>query len=92
MFDKDGYIANIIGTRYDHEGKATFIKELCETKWCKTEDIVFIGNGWNDEWVSSTGVKTICLNPDKSDFENIDVWNKVIYTNDLLDLEKELYG
>lgn len=90
LFDEHGNIAEIVGTKYDHEGKATYIKELCQRKGYKPSEILFIGNSMNDEWVYTSGARTLCVNPDDTKSENRTIWNKVLYTNNLLDVEKEI--
>ena len=91
LFDERGNIAEIVGTKYDHEGKATYIKELCKRKGYKPSDILFIGNSMNDEWVHTSGARTLCVNPDDTKSENRTIWNKVIQTDNLLDVEKEMF-
>ncbi len=90
IFDKSGKITDIIGTKYDHEGKARYITELCQNKKIKPSEVLFIGNSANDEWVHLSGAKTICVNPDETDINNTKVWNKIVYTENLLDLIKEI--
>lgn len=90
IFDKNGKLAEIVGTKYDHEGKATYIKELCEKKGYKPSEVLFIGNSMNDEWVYRSGARTLCVNPDDTKSENVKIWNKVIHTNNLKDLEREI--
>lgn len=90
VFDNNGCLLDIVGTQYDHEGKARYIQELCDYKEYKPSDIVFVGNSLNDEYVHLSGAKTICVNPDQTDFNNTLVWNKVIETNNLMDLVKEI--
>lgn len=90
LFDNNGDITEIVGTKYDHEGKATYIKELCEKNGYKPSEILFIGNSMNDEWVYQSGARTLCVNPDETKTENSTIWNKVIYTDNLLDLEREV--
>ncbi len=90
VFDDNGWLLDIVGTKYDHEGKARYIQELCEHKGYKSSDIVFIGNSLNDEYVYLSGAKTICINPDQTDFNDTLVWNKVIETDNLMDLIKKI--
>lgn len=90
VFDKDGCITDIVGTKYDHEGKSTFILELCKSKGYKPSEVLFIGNSINDEWVYKSGARTLCVNPDETKVDNSTIWNKVVYTDNLLDLEKEI--
>lgn len=76
---EDGYFfSDIIRTKYDFEGKATFIEEIKKTG-IKSEDIVFIGNSNNDEWAHKSGCKTICINPEDTCSEDRTVWNDLIY-------------
>lgn len=90
LFDNNGNISEIVGTKYDHEGKATYVKELCEKKGYKPSEVLFIGNSMNDEWVYTSGARTLCVNPDKTKSENNRIWNKVIHTDNLMDLEREI--
>lgn len=69
-FDDQGHITFIKGTNYDFEGKAKFIEEYKEKTNSYASELVFIGNGDNDEWVHLSGCKTICINPDDADFTN----------------------
>ena len=66
VFDKSGDILKIVGTKYDCEGKALYIKELCAKMGYDPSDILFVGNSLNDEWVYLSGAKTICVNPDNT--------------------------
>ena len=72
---KDGIIDKIIGTNYDFEGKSRFIYEFKEKTKSSGEELVFVGNGGNDEWAYLAGCKTICVNPDDVEFENNIKWN-----------------
>lgn len=77
-FDDNGIICKINATKYDFEGKAQFVKNLILTQNVKPENILFIGNGNNDEWVSRAGCKTLCINPDQTNSNNKDVWHDSI--------------
>lgn len=90
VFDEQGNIINIVGTRHDFEGKADYINELCLAKGCSPKEICFVGNGGNDEFVYKSGCKTICVNPDDTKFEDREIWHKVIYTNEMLDILNEI--
>lgn len=90
LFDENGKISKIVCTKYDCEGKATYIKELCQRKGYNPSDVLFVGNGMNDEWVYTSGARTLCVNPDDAKSENAKIWNKVIHTDNLMDLEKEI--
>ena len=90
VFDQNGLLSEIVGTKYDFKGKARYIKELCDKKGINANEILFVGNSINDEWAYKSGAKTLCVNPDEADCQNSTIWNKVIYTDNLLDLEKEI--
>ena len=75
-FDKDGYLTKLIPTKYDYEGKADFIEKLKNNGYDK-KNIIFVGNGDNDEWVYKTGCTTICINPTLANYTNSTKWNKV---------------
>ena len=44
VFKKDGFLLDIIGTKYDCEGKAKYIEELCDKNGFDKKDIIFVGN------------------------------------------------
>lgn len=75
-FDANGVIKGFYPTKYDFEGKADYI-ELLKKHGYKEEDIVYIGNSGNDEWVHATGCKTICINPANTNFKNVNLWDRV---------------
>lgn len=86
VFDESGKIVEIVGTKYDHEGKAKYIEELCQKQNLQPENIIFVGNSTNDEWAYKSGAKTVCINPDMADISNTEKWNTIIYTDNLVDL------
>lgn len=77
-FDEQGYLEGIIGTPYDFEGKARFVKKIMKEKNIAAEDILFIGNSFNDEFVYTTGVETLCINPKETNFYNNLIWHNYI--------------
>ena len=89
-FDESGNLVSITGTKYDFEGKATFVKELCNERGYSPSDILFIGNSDNDEWVYTSGARTLCVNPDKTKSENKTIWNNVVCTDDLSGLVEKI--
>ena len=78
FFDENGVLNNIKGTNYDFEGKARFIEEFKEKTNSNANDLIFIGNGNNDEWAHLSGCKTICINPDNTESSNKTKWHKCI--------------
>ena len=75
VFDDDGYLEGIIGTPYDFEGKARFVKKIITTKGILPNEVLFIGNSFNDEFVYTSGVETLCLNPINTSFYNNRIWH-----------------
>lgn len=77
-FDNNEVISEIIGTNYDYEGKAKFIKEYCLNNNIEPNEICFVGNGDNDQWAYLSGCKTICINPDTASVDDKTKWHKRI--------------
>ena len=78
MFDNYGMLNGIIGTPYDFAGKARFVNKIMQDKDIPPEQIIYIGNSFNDEFVYKTGVETLCINPRGTDFYNDRVWHNYI--------------
>lgn len=78
-FSHDGFLTNIIGTKYDFEGKADYISEIAEGLKISTSDILFIGNSYNDKYAHISGAKTLCINPQNTDPSDNIVWHNCIY-------------
>lgn len=79
-FDNNGRLTYIEGTNYDFIGKANFINEYKEKTGTPAKDIIFVGNGDNDEWAHLSGCKTLCINPDdETDENNITKWHNVLH-------------
>ena len=76
-FDKSGVLKNILNTKYDFENKKLYVDELI-SKGERIEDIYFIGNDINDEWVARSGCFTICINPENTNCKNKNIWNMTI--------------
>ena len=79
IFNAAGRLTEIIGTKYDNAGKADIIKYIARVTETDVKDIWFVGNGDNDEWVYTTGCKTLLINPygTKKHDDNT-VWHKQI--------------
>ena len=86
FFNEDGTLKNIIATEFDYKGKATYIENYMKATNSSKDELVFVGNGSNDEFVASTGITTICLNPDDTDPNNKEVWKyALVDSNNLQD-------
>lgn len=77
-FGDDGFLREIIGTKYDFEGKASFISELSKELRVHPSDILFVGNSINDQFVYTSGARTLCINPQLTDIGNSKIWNDCI--------------
>ncbi len=77
-FDDQGMLDGIIGTPYDFEGKARFVNKIIQEKQVSPKDIIYVGNSFNDEFVYTTGVETLCINPRGTDYYNNKVWHNYI--------------
>lgn len=79
-FNQSGFLTEIIGTKYDFEGKAKFITEIAMELNISPMDILFIGNSVNDRFAHISGARTLCINPKLTDATNRTVWNDCIQT------------
>ena len=80
IFDENGYLCDLVATKYDFEGKADFIVKVREELGISANEIVFVGNGSNDIWAYRSGAKTICVNPKDADENNNEKWTHVLHT------------
>lgn len=88
-FDNLGYLKRIVDNDSDEEGKARYILNYIKETNSKPNDIIFIGNGHNDRYVSQTGCHTICLNPNGTNHKDKRIWHNYIEnTTDLKDILK----
>lgn len=79
VFDTQTSILNkIIGTKYDFEGKANYIKHIANRLEISTSDILFVGNSNNDVWAYQSGAKTLCINPTLTNYHDYTIWNDTI--------------
>lgn len=84
QFDHNGKLEKIIGTKYDFEGKLQFVNEYTEQHNISPQEICFVGNGQNDEWVAKSGCKTICINPDDTNASDKSAWTTSLFDVDNL--------
>ncbi len=88
QFDERGRLLHIQGTNYDFAGKARFVEEFKIKTGILAKNIVFVGNGGNDEWAYLSGCRTLCINPDDAEKSNSTKWHIVL--NDVSDLKQIL--
>lgn len=88
-FDKKGIISNITMPKLDVEDKSNYVKYIKNKYNLSNEEIVFIGNDKNDEDIYKTGIKTICINPNKANYTDKKIWNHcILSSNDMKDIEE----
>ena len=78
IFDENDKLKKLVATPYDFIGKAKYIENLMTKTNTKPEEIIFVGNGDNDEWAYKSGCKTICINPVNTDSKNRTIWHSEI--------------
>lgn len=79
IYDENRKLDKIIGTSFDFEGKAKFIKEKMEFLNISAEEVLFIGNSFNDAHVYLSGARTLCINPTQTNYTNKIYWNDYLY-------------
>jgi len=89
VFDDNGYLDQLIDTDSDEEGKGRYVANYIKETKCDPRDIIFVGNGHNDRFVSSTGCTTICINPNGTNHQDKNIWSLYIEnSDDLIDVVK----
>lgn len=86
VFDDLGNLKSIVGTKYDYEGKAKYIDKLCKNLKITPNEVCFVGNSLNDEFVYLSGARTICINPHETKTDDSTIWNEIVNVDDLRDL------
>lgn len=77
-FDEEGKLVSYSSPKHNVEKKYEFVEILKNQLGIESDEILFVGNGKNDEEVYKSGAKTLCINPDGADFENRLVWTYAI--------------
>lgn len=78
IFDENGKLINYKTPIHNLENKSEYIEIVKQKFNLNSKEIIFIGNGKNDENAFQSGVTTLCINPDDADFSNKKVWNHTI--------------
>lgn len=76
-FEK-GKLSRIVGTEHDFEGKAEYVKEIISENKVDATEVLFIGNSFNDTYVHLAGVRTLCINPQNTNYTNAVYWHDYI--------------
>ena len=79
IFDtQTSFLSKIIGTEYDFEGKANYIKYIANRLRISTSDVIFVGNSNNDMWAYLSGASTLCINPVLTNYHDDTIWHNTI--------------
>ncbi len=87
LFDSKGKLTSCKTPNHNLENKCEYI-ELVKQKYdLSSKEILFIGNGQNDQTAFQSGVVTLCINPDDADYKNKKIWQHTILScNSLKDI------
>lgn len=86
LFDAKGNLNGYTVPHHNPENKFEFVCEVIEKEQVDPKEVLFIGNGKNDETVYKTGVNTLCLNPDRANYQNKEIWHNTIKSDNLDDI------
>ena len=78
IFDDSDILKEIDGTEYDFENKKEYLKKVVSENRVSPLDVLYIGNSNNDEWAILSGVRTLCVNPDKTNHLDVNHWTYYI--------------
>lgn len=87
FYNDDGQLEEIVGTDFDFEGKAKYIKSISEKFGIMPNEMLFIGNSNNDEFAYKSGANTLVINPKLTNAYNKKTWHYIINElNDYYDI------
>lgn len=87
LFDDNGKMTKIELTEgHNVAQKDEYVNILLKKHNILPNELLFIGNGANDEDVYKSGVRTLCFNPDGANYENKRIWNDTIFGDSLMDV------
>jgi HAD superfamily phosphoserine phosphatase-like hydrolase len=69
LFDGEGLFTRIEPTHYDFKGKLNAVLEICGNSGLTTEQVVFVGDGFNDVALVGKVGRTICFAATDSTFQ-----------------------
>ncbi len=79
IFDENGKLLGLKRPNlHNPENKNEYIDLIKKEYNLNSDEILFVGNGANDEKVYLSGVNTLCINPDDADIKNTKVWHNGI--------------
>jgi phosphoserine phosphatase len=77
-FDSNGAFLSVDTTKYDFEGKWYAVEEMCRTEGISPEQVVFVGDGFNDEHILGRVGLTIGFNANStlmSENSDVKIWD-----------------
>ena len=78
LFDNFGNLSGYEVPSHNPENKCEYVNSVIESEKVNPKEVLFVGNGKNDETVYKTGVNTLCLNADDANYQNKEIWHNSI--------------
>lgn len=78
FYFRNDKLSRIAGTEYDFEGKADYIKQIVKENQINASEVLFIGNSFNDTYAHLSGARTLCINPQNTNYTNVIYWHDYI--------------
>lgn len=75
IFDKSGKLVDFKRPRHNPEFKNQYIDIVKQQYKINAKDILFVGNGKNDQEAYKSGAVTLCINPDDAEIDNRIYWS-----------------
>lgn len=73
------------------DNKHKYVEQIKKENNFSGDEILFVGNGSNDQTVYLSGARTLCINPEDADFKNKKYWtNYIEICNNLSEIIKFL--
>ncbi len=86
IFNNFGNLTNFENPDHNLRDKQEYIKRVINQLNIKANELLFVGNDWNDETACKTGCRTLCINAEETDENNTTIWHNHLKTNNLLDI------
>ena len=77
VFDGENFL-KIEKANEPFDDKHKYVDQIKKENDVSGNEILFVGNGANDQTVYLTGARTLCINPDDADYTNKKYWNNYI--------------
>lgn len=86
IYDENGVVSSVIPLDHSLGSKDEFVRRIINKYNLQADQVLFVGNGDNDETVYKTGARTLCLNPDNAHYTDKKLWDNYIFTDDIHDI------